>query len=38
MTLVRPLLHEGIVTSRHVGGPRNENRLPQGMTVRVALA
>jgi len=36
MALVRSLLHEGIVTSRHIGGPRNENRLPQGMTVRAA--
>ncbi|MCZ2109637.1 MAG: DNA polymerase III subunit alpha [Dehalococcoidia bacterium] len=36
MALVRPLLHEGVVTSRHVGGPRNPNRLPHGTRVRVA--
>lgn len=36
MALVRPLLHEGIVASLHVGGPMNPNRLHQGMTVRVA--
>lgn len=36
MALVRPLLHEGVVTSRHLGGPRNDNRLPHGMRVRVA--
>lgn len=36
MALVRPLLHEGIAASRHVGGPLNPNRLPQGMRVRVA--
>jgi len=28
MTLVRPLLHEGLVTSLHLRGPRNPNRLP----------
>lgn len=36
MTLVRPLLNESILTSRHVGGPRNPNRMPHGMRVRVA--
>ncbi|MEX2081192.1 MAG: OB-fold nucleic acid binding domain-containing protein, partial [Dehalococcoidia bacterium] len=36
MALVRPLLHEGIVTSRHLGGPGNTNRLPQGKTVEIA--
>ncbi len=36
MALVRPLLHEGVITSLHLGGPRNPNRLPQGMTVEMA--
>jgi len=36
MRLVRPLLYEGIASSRHLGGPLNDNRLPQGMRVRVA--
>ncbi len=36
MALVRPLLHEGMVTSRHLGGPGNAQRLPQGSVVRVA--
>ncbi len=36
MALVRPLLHEGLVTSRHIGGPGNPNRLPQGMLVEMA--
>jgi error-prone DNA polymerase len=36
MALVRPLLHEGLITSRHLGGVRNPNRLPQGMTVELA--
>ncbi|MCK6564868.1 MAG: error-prone DNA polymerase [Dehalococcoidia bacterium] len=36
MALVRPLLHEGMTTSLHLGGPRNPNRLPQGMTVEMA--
>lgn len=36
MALVRSYLDEGVVTSRHIGGPRNPNRLPQGMRVRVA--
>jgi error-prone DNA polymerase len=30
------LLHEGIVTSRHLGGPGNPNRLPQGAMVEMA--
>lgn len=36
MALVRPLLHEGVLTSRHIGGPRNPNRMPHGMRVRLA--
>ena len=36
MALVRPLLHEGILTTRHLGGPHNPNRLPQGMRVEMA--
>ncbi len=36
MALVRPLLHEGLVTSRHLGGVGNSNRLPQGMVVEMA--
>lgn len=36
MALVRPLLNESVLTSRHIGGPRNENRMPHGMRVRVA--
>lgn len=36
MALIRPLLHEGIVTSRHIGGVGNPNRLPQGMKVEYA--
>ena len=36
MALVRPLLHEGMITSRHLGGVRNPNRLPQGMVVEIA--
>lgn len=36
MALVRPLLHEGLITSRHLGGVRNPNRLPQGMVVEMA--
>ena len=36
MALVRPLLHEGLVTSRHIGGIGNPNRLPQGMPVQMA--
>lgn len=36
MHLVRPLLHEGLITSRHLGGVHNPNRLPQGMIVEMA--
>jgi error-prone DNA polymerase len=36
MSLVRPLLHEGLITSRHLGGVGNPNRLPQGMIVEMA--
>jgi error-prone DNA polymerase len=36
MALVRPLLHEGIITSLHLGGPHNPNRLPQGASVEIA--
>ena len=36
MALVRPLLHEGLITSRHLGGPGNPNRLPQGAKVEMA--
>ena len=36
MHLVRPLLHEGLITSRHLGGVHNPNRLPQGMMVEMA--
>jgi error-prone DNA polymerase len=36
MQLVRPLLHEGLITSRHLGGVHNPNRLPQGMVVEMA--
>jgi len=36
MALVRPLLHEGIISSRHLGGPRNPNRLPNGEMVEIA--
>ncbi len=36
MALVRPLLNEGIVTSLHVGGSGNPNRLPEGKTVEIA--
>lgn len=36
MALVRPLLHEGIIASRQLGGPRNPNRLPHGMRVQIA--
>ncbi|PWB41926.1 MAG: error-prone DNA polymerase [Dehalococcoidia bacterium] len=36
MALVRPLLHEGLITSRHLGGVGNPNRLPQGMIVEMA--
>jgi error-prone DNA polymerase len=36
MALVRPLLNEGVITSRHLGGPGNPNRLEQGATVEYA--
>ncbi len=36
MALVRPLLHEGLITSRHLGGPGNPNRLPDGAKVAMA--
>ncbi len=36
MALVRPLLHEGMVTSLHLGGIHNPNRLPQGAVVEMA--
>jgi error-prone DNA polymerase len=36
MHLVRPLLHEGLITSRHLGGVHNPNRLPDGMIVEMA--
>lgn len=36
MALVRPLLHEGLITTRHLGGPLNPNRLEQGATVEIA--
>ena len=36
MAHIRPLLHEGIITSRHLGGPGNPNRLPNGAIVEMA--
>jgi len=36
MHLVRPLLHEGLITSLHLGGVHNPNRLPAGMMVEMA--
>ncbi|MDZ7727070.1 MAG: OB-fold nucleic acid binding domain-containing protein [Dehalococcoidia bacterium] len=36
MALVRPLLHEGMATSRHVGGIGNPKRMPQGERVEMA--
>ena len=36
MQLVRPLLHEGMITSLHLGGVHNPNRLPQGSMVEIA--
>lgn len=36
MQLVRPLLHEGLITSKHLGGVHNPNRLPGGMMVEMA--
>ena len=36
MALVRALLHEGLITSRHLGGVANPNRLPPGAMVEMA--
>lgn len=36
MRHIRPLLNEGLVTSLHVGGPHNPNRLPNGKIVEMA--
>ncbi len=36
MALVRPLLNEGLITTLHLGGVHNPNRLPQGMVVQMA--
>jgi error-prone DNA polymerase len=36
IALLRPHLHEGMVTSLHIGGIRNPRRLPQGMRVEIA--
>ncbi|MGI8927094.1 MAG: DNA polymerase III subunit alpha [Tepidiformaceae bacterium] len=36
MAHVRPLLNEGLITTRHLGGPGNPNRLPQGAMVELA--
>ena len=36
MKLVRPLLNEGLITSLHLGGVRNPNRLPDGTRVSMA--
>jgi error-prone DNA polymerase len=36
MELVRPLLNEGLITSRHLGGVHNPNRLPEGSMVEMA--
>jgi error-prone DNA polymerase len=36
MAHVRPLLNEGLITSLHLGGVHNANRLPQGMAVQMA--
>ncbi|MCK9518794.1 MAG: DNA polymerase III subunit alpha, partial [Dehalococcoidia bacterium] len=36
MALVRSLLNEGVITSRHLGGPGNPNRLPNGTRVEIA--
>ena len=36
MAHVRPLLNEGLITSLHLGGVHNSNRLPQGMAVQMA--
>jgi error-prone DNA polymerase len=36
MSLVRPLLHEGMISSLQLGGVNNANRLEQGMEVEMA--
>jgi error-prone DNA polymerase len=36
MALVRPLLHEGVISSLQLGGPHSPNRLPDGMVVEIA--
>jgi error-prone DNA polymerase len=36
MAYIRPLLHEGVITSRHIGGVGNPNRMPQGARVEIA--
>ncbi len=36
MALVRPLLNEGVISSWHLGGPGNPNRLAQGARVEIA--
>ncbi|MCC7366454.1 MAG: DNA polymerase III subunit alpha [Dehalococcoidia bacterium] len=36
MALVRPLLNEGVISSRQLGGPGNANRLPDGATIEIA--
>lgn len=36
MQLVRGLLNEGLITTRHLGGVHNPNRLPEGMIVELA--
>lgn len=36
LALIRPLLHEGIITTRHLGGPHHSQRLPQGAVVEIA--
>jgi error-prone DNA polymerase len=36
MAQIRPLLHEGIISSRQLGGPHNPNRLAQGQVVEIA--
>jgi error-prone DNA polymerase len=36
MAHIRPLLNEGVISSRQLGGMGNPNRLPQGMLVDIA--
>jgi error-prone DNA polymerase len=36
MALIRPLLHEGVISSKQVGGAGNPNRMPQGARVQIA--